>query len=69
MTAPFTRTIHGAGSLDLRMVMEDEQPRVELVDRTTGSRHIWHPMDAGSLADLAMDTADMERCARYGGGS
>ncbi len=31
----FTRTIPGAGSLDLRLTVESGQPRVELVDRVT----------------------------------
>ena len=34
----FTRTIPGAGSLDLRLTVESGQPHVELVDRVTGSR-------------------------------
>ena len=65
----FTRTIPGAGCLDLRLTVESGQPRVELVDRVTHTRHVWRPVDHGSLVDLAMDVAAMEQHVRYGGGS
>jgi len=69
MSIRFTRTIPGAGSLDLRMVVESGQPRVELVDRVTRSRHVWRPVDYGDLVDLAQDVAALEQHVRYGGGS
>lgn len=67
--ADFTRTIPGAGSLDLHVTVESGQPRVELVDRVTGSRHVWRPVDYGGLVDLVTDVAAMEQHVRYGGGS
>jgi hypothetical protein len=51
------------------MVVEDGQPRVELVDRTTGSRHVWRPVDHEGLVDLAQDVTALEQHVRYGGGS
>lgn len=69
MTSPFTRTIPGAGSLDLRLTVESGQPRVELVDRTTGSRHVWRPVDHEGLVDLVTDVTALEQHVRYGGGS
>lgn len=65
----FTRTIPGAGSLDLHVAVESGQPRVELVDRTTGSRHVWRPVDHEGLVDLAQDVTALEQHVRYGGGS
>ena len=65
----FTRTIPGAGALDLRLTVESGQPRVELMDRVTQSRHVWRPVDHEALADLAMDVAAMEQHVRYGGGA
>ena len=65
----FTRTIPGAGCLDLRLTMESGQPRVELVDRVTHTRHVWRPVDHGSLVDLAQDVSAMEQHVRYGGGA
>ncbi len=69
MSAPFTRTIPGAGSLDLRLTVESGQPHVELVDRVTQSRHVWRPVDHEGLTDLAQDVAAMEQHVRYGGGA
>ena len=69
MTAAFTRTIPGAGSLDLRLTVESGQPRVELVDRVTGSRHVWRPVDYGDLVDLVTDVTALEQHVRFGGGS
>ena len=65
----FTRTIPGAGCLDLRLTVESGQPRVELVDRVTHTRHVWRPVDHGSLVDLAQDVSAMEQHVRYGGGA
>ena len=65
----FTRTIPGAGCLDLRLTVESGQPRVELVDRGTHTRHVWRPVDHGSLVDLAQDVSAMEQHVRYGGGA
>lgn len=65
----FTRAIPGAGSLDLHVTVESGQPRVELVDRVTQSRHVWRPVDHEGLTDLAQDVAAMEQHVRYGGGS
>ncbi len=65
----FTRTIPGAGCLDLRLTVESGQPRVELVERGTHTRHVGRPVDHGSLVDLAMDVATMEQHVRYGGGA
>jgi hypothetical protein len=69
MTAAFSRTIPGAGSLDLHVTVESGQPRVELVDRVTGSRHVWRPVDYGGLVDLVTDVTALEQHVRYGGGS
>lgn len=69
MTAPFTRTIPGAGALDLRLTVESGQPRVELVDRVTGSRHVWRPVDYEGLVDLVTDVTALEQHVRFGGGS
>ena len=65
----FTRTIPGAGSLDLRLAVESGQPRVELVDRVTHSRHVWRPVDHEGLTDLTTDVTALEQHVRYGGGS
>ena len=65
----FTRTIPGAGSLDLRLTVESGQPRVELVDRVTHTRHIWRPVDYGDLVDLVTDVTALEQYVRFGGGS
>ncbi|MDN6794810.1 MAG: hypothetical protein L0L69_07120 [Propionibacterium sp.] len=69
MTARFSRTIPGAGSLDLHVTVESGQPRLELVDRVTHTRHIWHPADHAALTDLAQDVTALEQHVRYGGGS
>ncbi len=67
--ADFSRLIPGAGCLDLHVAVESGQPRVELVDRVTGSRHVWHPADHGGLVDLAQDVTAIEQHVRFGGGS
>ena len=64
-----TRTIPGAGCLDLRLTVESGQPRLELVDRVTHTRHVWRPVDHGSLVDLAQEVSAMEQHVRYGGGA
>jgi hypothetical protein len=69
MTAAFSRTIPGAGSLDLHVTVESGQPRVELVDRVTGSRHVWRPAGHAALTDLVTDVTAMEQHVRFGGGS
>ena len=65
----FTRLIPGAGALDLHVTVETGQPRVELVDRVTHTRHIWRPADHAALTDLITDVTALEQHVRYGGGS
>ena len=64
-----TRTLPGAGALDLTVSEADGEPMIALVNRATDSRSQWRPADEQALEHLIEDLQTLRDWIRYGGGS